>query len=77
MTINKSTLLEGGYTAEEMDNATPFEELHKSPWSERPNLTIKDGKLHYCNYRCWSSYRGGGNCNCINHPAEEWFEVVD
>ena len=34
-------------------------------------LTDKD-VAYYNNYTCLSSYRYGGNCNCISHPSKHW-----
>ena len=46
-------------------------------WRHRPDFIRVDGKLLYCNFRCLSSYLGGGHCQCTNHLPEQWVEVVN
>ena len=73
--VTKQTLLAGGYTPAELNEAGTI--APGTPWHERPDLRQVDGVLQYCNYRCLNSEYGGGNCRCINHPPEEWMVVTD
>lgn len=55
--------------------APSYVEVQRMPWQGRPNFCRSDDKLLYCTHRCLSSERGGGTCQCINHPAESWMVV--
>lgn len=72
--IEKSLLEKAGYEIPE--NPPTWDELRHDAWRDRGSWYREGEKLYYLEFRCLSSYRGGGTCNCISHSPETWLEVV-
>ena len=71
-------IIERAGMGKEMAQAVPFPEVEKMQWNDRPSFaTDEHGQVYYCEHRCLSSHRGGGTCNCINHPSESWVRVTE
>lgn len=70
-----------GFLMERMLNASErmaeAKDYYDYTWKDMPDFAYIDGKLCYCQFRCLSSYKGGGTCGCHSHDPETWLEVIE